>query len=99
MNTSVDVVTKLIHLQNNVLDIMREVDQYLNNDTPDYTIESLNAPGKQFDFLDEMLTKKLIESNAIVFDEKNKNLKIIHNNINMCLNWCINLITIKHYVQ
>nr|WRK23732.1 hypothetical protein [Bombyx mori nucleopolyhedrovirus] len=99
MTTSVDAVTKLIHLQNDVLDMMREVDQYLNSDTPDYTIESLNAPGKQFDFLDEMLTKKLIESNAIVFDETNKNLKFIHNNINMCLNHCINLITIKHYVQ
>nr|WRK23870.1 hypothetical protein [Bombyx mori nucleopolyhedrovirus] len=99
MTTSVDAVTKLIRLQNDVLDMMREVDQYLNSNTPDYTIESLNAPGKQFDFLDEMLTKKLIESNAIVFDETNKNLKFIHNNISMCLNCCINLITIKHYVQ
>nr|AGX01158.1 orf73 [Bombyx mori nucleopolyhedrovirus]AGX01287.1 orf73 [Bombyx mori nucleopolyhedrovirus] len=99
MTTSTDAVTKLIRLQNDVLDMMREVDQYLNSDTPDYTIESLNAPGKQFDFLDEMLTKKLIESNAIVFDETNKNLKFIHNSISMCLNRCINLITIKHYVQ
>lgn len=64
----------------------------------DYIIEFLNVLGKQFDFLDEMLMKKLIESNVIVFDEKSKNLKIIYNNINMCLNWCINLIIIKYYV-
>ncbi|ABL76008.1 Mv-ORF56 peptide [Maruca vitrata nucleopolyhedrovirus] len=98
MNTSAEAVTKLIYLQNNVLDIMREVNQYLNSDTPNYSIETLNVPGKQFDYLDEMLTKKLIENNAIVLDETS-HLKIIQNKISICLNWCINLITIKHYVQ
>ncbi|AGA16224.1 hypothetical protein [Thysanoplusia orichalcea nucleopolyhedrovirus] len=97
MTASVDVVTQLISLQKNVLDIVREVDQYLNSETPEYTVESLQVPGKQFNFLDEMLTQKLIESDAIQFDENSKNLKIIHTNLVNCLNRFINLITIKHY--
>ncbi|ANF29717.1 ORF-69 [Catopsilia pomona nucleopolyhedrovirus] len=100
--SSTNAVVQIVNLQNSVLDLMGNVNEFLINgdNAPAYSVESLtrtNDKFKHFNVLDEMLTKKLIEIDRVAFNASSHNLEIIRKTIMRCINQCINLITIKHY--
>ncbi|USC25921.1 hypothetical protein [Palpita vitrealis nucleopolyhedrovirus] len=95
------VITDIVNFQKSVLNLQDDVNNFLNDNISNYKNKSLQnlSQEEQFKTLEKMMTIKLIESQNLNVGKENVNLQGIVDNITTCINYCINLITIKQYVQ